>query len=296
MNELSGQKIGVIGLGLMGRPMAENLQTSGANVIVHNRSQGVIQELVQTGMMTTAATPAEMLKKTDVVILMLPDTAVVENIVYGENGLMDAATNGQLIIDMGTTRTDVTRKIGHDFRARQVDFIDAPVSGGKIGAEKATLTIMAGGTDAAIKRAAAIFAVLGSRLTHVGENGAGQIAKAANQVIVGLTIGAVAEALTLAKKAGADPEKVKHALKGGFADSPILDIHGGRMIDGTFTPGGKCTTQRKDMDQALILAEQVGIELPATALSRDLYDKVIEAGHGDLDHAALVLAIDEGNK
>jgi len=291
MKPLSAHTIGVIGLGLMGRPMAENLHAAGANVIILNRSQGVVRELEKTGM-TAAATPAEMLKKTDVVILMLPDTSVVENIVYGENGLMDNATNGQMIIDMGTTLTDVTRKMGRDFNARHVDFIDAPVSGGKIGAENASLTIMAGGTETAMERAKPLFGVLGAHLTHVGECGAGQIAKAANQVIVGLTIGAVAEALTLAKKAGANPEKVQAALKGGFADSPILQLHGGRMIRGDFTPGGKCTTQRKDMDQALILAEQVGLELPATSLSRDLYDKIIDAGHGDLDHAALVLAID----
>jgi len=292
MKTLSGKTIGVIGLGLMGRPMAENLHSAGANVVIHNRSQRVIQELEKIGM-TPADTPAEMLKKTDIVILMLPDTTVVENIIYGNSGLMAVAKNGQLVIDMGTTRTDVTRQIAKDFKNIGTEFIDAPVSGGKIGAENATLTIMAGGSDAAIERARPFFDILGARLTHVGDNGAGQIAKAANQVIVGLTIGAVAEALTLAKKAGADPEKVKQALKGGFADSPILDIHGGRMIAGTFAPGGKCSTQRKDMDQALILAEQVGLELPATSLSRDLYDKVIEAGHGDLDHAALVLAIDE---
>ena len=175
---------------------------------------------------------------------------------------------------------------------RDSDYVDAPVSGGTIGAENATLTIMAGGTDAAFKRAHPILNILGSRITHIGGAGTGQVAKAANQVIVGLNIGAVAEALTLAKHAGADPTKVREALAGGFADSRILEVHGQRMIDDTFEPGARATVQRKDMDQALELAAELGIELPATSLSRDLYDWLIENGGAELDHAALIKAID----
>ena len=166
------------------------------------------------------------------------------------------------------------------------------MSGGEIGAKDGTLTIMAGGTREAVSRAMPFFEVMGSHVTHVGDAGAGQIAKAANQVIVGLTIGAVAEALALAKRAGADPAKVREALQGGFAASRILEVHGQRMIDGVFVPGGKAATQRKDMQQALDLAASIGLELPATALSRDLYDRLIAAGGADLDHSGLYTVID----
>ena len=172
-------------------------------------------------------------------------------------------------------------------------YVDAPVSGGTLGAVDGNLVIMAGGTSAAVARAGPIFAVLGGRTTHVGGAGTGQVAKAANQVIVGLNIGAVAEALTLAAKAGADPAKVREALAGGFADSRILEVHGKRMVDGDFRPGGKVTTQAKDMSQALELAAELGFSLPATALNRDLYAKLIEAGHGNLDHSALIKVFDE---
>jgi 3-hydroxyisobutyrate dehydrogenase-like beta-hydroxyacid dehydrogenase len=283
MNTLDGQTIGFIGLGLMGKPMARNLKAAGAKMIVNNRSQGVVEELVAEGMTTGDIT------KADTVILMLPDTPTVETII---RDLLDGLRPGTLVIDMGTTKVIATRGFAEDVEAAGGVYIDAPVSGGSVGATSGTLSIMVGGTGAAIARAQPIFDVLGRRTTHVGPIGTGQIAKAANQVIVGLNIGAVAEALTLAKKAGADPARVREALGGGFADSRILELHGQRMIDGAFQPGGKCTTQRKDMDQALELAAELGFEMPATALSRDLYDTVIDAGHGDLDHSALIKAID----
>ncbi len=299
MTDLKGRKIGFIGLGLMGKPMARNLKAAGADMIIHNRSQGVIEELAQEGM-TPAKTPADLAATADIMIMMLPDTPAVEKVLRGPDGVVSGLVGGpvsgkgpgQLIIDMGTTKVIATRTFAKDVDAAGGQYIDAPVSGGTIGAEGGSLTIMAGGTDEALARAAPIFDVLGQSTTHVGPVGTGQVAKAANQVIVGLNIGAVAEALVLAKKAGADPAKVRDALKGGFADSRILEVHGLRMIDGSFEPGGKCVTQRKDMDQALELATELGFEMPATALSRDLYDKLIEAGLGDLDHSALIKAID----
>ncbi len=295
---LKGRKIGFIGLGLMGRPMARNLKAAGADIVIHNRSQGVIGELSDEGM-TPAETPADVagaIGENGAVIMMLPDTAAVEKVLMGPDGvvggLIGGSGPGPLIIDMGTTKVIATRAFARDVEAAGGHYIDAPVSGGTIGAEGGSLTIMAGGSDDALQRAAPIFGVLGQSTTHVGPAGTGQVAKAANQVIVGLTIGAVAEALVLARKAGADPARVRDALKGGFADSRILEVHGLRMIEGAFEPGGKCVTQRKDMDQALELATELGFEMPATALGRDLYDKVIEAGHGDLDHSALIKAID----
>lgn len=291
MTSLKGQTIGFIGLGLMGRPMARNLQAAGAGVIIHNRSQGVVEELAAEGM-TPAKTPAEVAGQADVVILMLPDTPAVETVLKGPDGVVSGLKEGALVIDMGTTKVMATRTFAKDVAAAGGDYIDAPVSGGTIGAEAGELTIMAGGSEDAIASAKPVFDVLGKTTTHVGPIGTGQVAKAANQVIVGLNIGAVAEALTLAKKAGADPARVRLALAGGFADSRILEVHGLRMVKGTFEPGGKCVTQRKDLSQALELADELGFELPATALNMALYDKVIQAGHGELDHSALIKALD----
>jgi len=291
MTTLQGQKTGFIGLGLMGKPMARNLANAGADLIVHNRSSASIDELVSEGM-AAGGSPSGTAQGADIIIMMLPDTPTVEKILLGENGVLVGLKPGSLVIDMGTTKVPVTRAFAKAVEDKGCDYLDAPVSGGTIGAENATLTIMAGGTDAAFKRAHPILNVLGSRITHIGSAGTGQVAKAANQVIVGLNIGAVAEALTLAKHAGADPAKVREALAGGFADSRILEVHGQRMIDDTFMPGARATVQRKDMDQALELAAELGIELPATSLSRDLYDWLIENGGADLDHAALIKAID----
>jgi len=291
MSSLKGLTIGFIGLGLMGKPMARNLKKAGARLFIHNRSQGVVKELSAEGM-TRGKTPADVAAKVDVVIMMLPDTPAVETVLSGPDGVVSGLRRGTLVVDMGTTKVISTRTFASVVETAGGDYVDAPVSGGTIGAEGGSLTIMAGGGEAAMKRAMPIFEVLGKSTTHVGPVGTGQVAKAANQVIVGLNLGAVAEALTLARKAGADPARVRQALKGGFADSRILEVHGQRMIDRTFKPGGKSTTQRKDLSQALELAEVLGFEMPATALCMGLYDKLIAAGHGELDHSALIKAID----
>jgi len=241
--------------------------------------------------MTQVNTPAEA-TAAGIVILMLSDTPAVEAVIKGPSGVLEKIGDGDLLIDMGTSTVSATRKLAAAVIARSSDYIDAPVSGGTIGAESGSLTIMAGGSESALIQAMPIFEVLGAKTTHVGDVGAGQIAKAANQIIVGLNIGAVAEALTLARRAGADPARVRAALSGGFADSRILEVHGQRMIDGAFAPGGKCVTQRKDMDQVLELAAELRLELPGTLLYRDLYDRVIADGHGELDHAALIKAIE----
>lgn len=291
MTTLADTHIGFIGLGLMGKPMARNLMLAGAHMTIHNRSQEVVRELTGEGM-TNGESPAGVAQAASTIITMLSDTPAVEKVMTGENGLIAALRPGSLVIDMSTTKVPATRELAAMVTKKGGEYVDAPVSGGTIGAEQGTLTIMAGGTAAAFERAHPIFAVLGSHVTHVGDVGAGQVAKAANQVIVGLNIGAVAEALTLARKAGVDPAKVREALRGGFADSRILEVHGQRMVERTFKPGAKCVTQRKDMDQAIELAASLGFELPATALSRELYDKLIAAGGGDLDHSALIKAID----
>jgi 3-hydroxyisobutyrate dehydrogenase-like beta-hydroxyacid dehydrogenase len=292
MTALKGQTIGLIGLGLMGQPMGRNLLDAGAELVVYNRSPEKIETMVAAGAVA-AASPEAVSKAADVVIIMSIDTKTVETILFGDDGVIGGVRNESLIIDMGTSDAEQTRGFAKLIEAARGRYIDAPVSGGTVGAEQATLTIMAGAEAADIERARPIFEVLGSRLTHIGKHGAGQVAKTANQMIVGLTIGAVAEALVLAKRAGADPAKVRDALKGGFADSRILDLHGERMITDNYEPGGKCATQCKDMELALALAEQVGLDLPGTRLNRELYVQAIEAGWGGLDHSVLYKVIDK---
>lgn len=279
--------IGFVGLGLMGKPMALNLQRAGAKVMVHNRSQQVVHELVDLGMQSANA-PAELARKTDVIIMMLTDTPAVESVLLSETGIVSGLEPGKLIIDMGTTAVMATKRFAQVVQQHACDYLDAPVSGGQIGAVESNLTIMTGGLEAAYRKAEPILQVLGTNITHVGDVGAGQVAKAANQIIVGLTIGAVAEAINLVQKCGVSAANVRQALRGGFAWSRIMELHGQRMIDGNFEPGGKSITQRKDLQQALELAQAVSADLPATRLNRDLYDELIARGDGELDHSALI--------
>jgi 2-hydroxy-3-oxopropionate reductase len=287
MRPLAGSTIGFIGLGLMGRPMSLNLQRAGAHLVIHNRSRAVVDELAAAGM-EAAASPRAVAERTAAVVLMLSDTPAVEAVLFGRDGLAEALRPGSLVVDMGTTAPMATRRFAARVAELGCDYVDAPVSGGQVGAQSAALTIMAGGTESAFARALPLLQALGRTITHVGEVGAGQVAKAANQVIVGLTIGAVAEAMVLAHRAGVAPERLRQALLGGFAASPILELHGDRMARHAFKPGAKATTQRKDLDQAVQLAAELGLELPATALCRDLYDRLIAEGDGELDHSALV--------
>jgi 3-hydroxyisobutyrate dehydrogenase-like beta-hydroxyacid dehydrogenase len=216
----------------------------------------------------------------------------VEAVLGGDDGILKGLRPGSLVIDMGTTAVTKTRGFAAQVVAAGGAYVDAPVSGGTLGAQGGSLTIMAGGEEEALERARPVLDFLGARLTHVGPVGTGQVAKAANQVIVGLNIGAVAEALMLAARAGADPAKVREALTGGFADSRILEVHGQRIIDGAFKPGAKAQTQLKDLVQALELAAELGIEMPATALSRELFDRLVAMDGEELDHSALIKVLD----
>jgi len=272
--------------------MCLNLHRAGIEPLVYNRSAPALQAVAELGI-KSAASPQSLAAECTVIIIMVADTAAVETVLLGEAGVITGLQPGSLIIDMGTTAALATREFAKRVYERGCDYVDAPVSGGVVGAEQASLAIMAGGSDTAFARALPILEVLGKNVTHVGDVSAGQVAKAANQVIVGLTIGAVAEALTLARRAGVDPAKVRAALRGGFAYSPIMELHGQRMIDGKFAPGGKVVTQRKDMFQALQLAAAFDLELPATALNMELYDELIEQGGGELDHSALIKVIDK---
>lgn len=287
---LEGYRLGFIGLGLMGRPMCLNLLRAGARVSAWNRSPGPVEEMRKEGA-SAAATPAEAASQADILIVMVADTPAVEQVLFGAQGIIEGLRPGTLVIDMGTTAVMPTREFARRIQAAGSDYIDAPVSGGDIGAIAGKLTIMAGGSDAAIARARPLFDVLGAAFTHVGEAGAGQVAKAANQIIVGLNIGAVAEALTLVQRAGVDPGKVREALMGGFAASRILEVHGQRMIDENFTPGARISTQHKDMTQAIELAALYHQRLPATELGANLYKTLMDQGLDNLDHSALIKAL-----
>lgn len=293
MAGLDGLTVGFIGLGLMGKPMARRLQAAGATLVVHNRSPGAVEELAAEGM-TAAQSPRDVAARVGAgpIVLMLTDTPAVAAVLQGADGVLEALEPGALVVDMGTTAVSTTRELAAAVAAADADYVDAPVSGGQVGAEAGTLTIMAGGTADAFTRAAPLFEAMGQRITHVGEVGAGQVAKAANQVIVALTIGAVSEALVLARKAGVDPARVRDAIRGGFAESRILELHGERMVEGDFSPGGRSTVQLKDVNQALDLAASLGVRLPALETNRDLFEALIEAGHGGLDHSGLIKAVD----
>ncbi len=293
MKPLAGRRIGFVGTGVMGRWMIGHLAAAGADLTIHNRSRAKAEAAAAPGI-RVADTPADAARGAEALILMVTDTAAVEAALFGVTGAASALAPGALVIDMGTTAVTATRDFAARLAGQGVDFVDAPVSGGEPAAREARLTIMAGGSGAALARARPLLDVLGNRITHVGEVGAGQVAKAANQIIVALTIGAVAEALTLAKRAGVDPARVREAIRGGFAESCILEIHGERMVTQAFEPGGRVKIQRKDVDQALALARSLGLDLPAAALSLTLWDEMIARGWGDLDHSALIKLIEAG--
>ena len=285
MKSLDSMNIGFIGLGLMGKPMARNLKRAGAQVSVYNRSRQKVDKMTKEGF-TPLASPAEA-AKSSVVICMVSDTAAVEEILFGDNGIINAAPADSLVIDMGTTEVGATRNFAIRLIEAGFHFVDAPVSGGEVGAIEGTLSIMVGASESDMQRVKPILDVLGKQVVHVGDAGSGQIAKAANQIIVGLTIGAVAEAFALARDGGADLDKVWQALSGGFADSRILQLHGRRMIEQNFVPGGTARTQHKDLSQALTFADSNATNLPSTELCRDLYEKLIRQGDGQMDHSAL---------
>lgn len=286
------EKVGFIGLGVMGRPMAHNLLSDGLEVIVHSRSPGPVEELVAAGA-GRADTPSELAGGVDVVITMLPDTPDVELVLFEARGVMDGIHRGAIVIDMSTIRPSSARAAAERLAERGVDMLDAPVSGGERGAIDATLSIMVGGPEDAFARALPILQVLGERVTHLGGAGAGQIAKACNQLIVGATIQAVGEALVLAAKARVDPAVVREALLGGFAGSRILESHGLRMLDRDFAPGFRSGLHRKDARIVIETAEELGSPTPSFAVAAAGLDALVEAGRGDLDHSALVTLLEE---
>jgi 2-hydroxy-3-oxopropionate reductase len=282
------ETIGFIGLGIMGKPMARNLLRAGYPVVVHSRSQGPVDELVAAGA-ERASTPNEVASRSTVIVTMLPDTPDLELVVRGAYGLLGALGAGHLLVDMSTVDPIATRHLADVVQETGAGYVDAPVSGGQKGAEDATLSIMIGGSEADVARAMPIFEAVGKTITHVGDVGAGQVTKAANQLVVAATIQAVAEALTLAEVAGVDPAMVRRALLGGFAASRILDVHGQRMLDDNFQPGFRARLHLKDLRIVKKTAIELGLEVPALDAVFQQMDALVDSGRGELDHSALVL-------
>ncbi len=284
--------VGFIGLGIMGKPMARNLMKAGYPLVVHNRSQGAVEELSREGA-KRASSPQETAAQSEVLITMLPDSPDVEQVLAGERGAFGGIRSGALLIDMSTISPVVARRLAKEADAKGVSMLDAPVSGGEAGAINATLSIMVGGSAGAFERALPIFQVMGKNIVHIGEAGAGQVTKAANQVVVGLTIAAVGEALVLASKAGVNPAKVRQALLGGFAQSRILDAHGQKMLDRNFKPGFRIRLHEKDLSIALAAGKEYGVPLMLTAIVDQMMNSMKANGKGDLDHAGLVTLIEQ---
>lgn len=284
-------KLGFIGLGIMGQPMALNLRKYGHALWVHGRRPTTMNVLVEAG-----ATPCNSARgvaaNADIVFLMVSDTPDVEAIVLGENGLIHEMRPGQIVVDMSTISPVATRRIARELETRGVEMLDAPVSGGEVGAVNATLSIMVGGKAAAFERVKPYFDCLGKNVVHIGDSGAGQVAKACNQIVVGVTIEAVSEALAFARKNGVDAAKVRAALMGGFAGSRILEVHGQRMLDREYKPGFKVRLHQKDMRIVMETAHQLGLGLPAAALVAQQLNALMGRGDAELDSAAIMKVVE----
>ena len=286
------ERIGFIGLGIMGKPMSQHLIKAGYALTVLDRVPELQNEVVEAGA-HTGASPKQVAESSDVIITMLPDSPDVEEVVLGKNGVLEGLRSGSLFIDMSTILPSTARRVTDAVRKKGADGLDAPVSGGQVGAQNATLSIMVGGSANAFARAKPIFEKMGKNIVHVGEAGAGQVTKAANQVVVAVTIAAVSEALLLAAKAGVDPVKVREALLGGFAQSRILDLHGNRMLQRNFQPGFKIKLHRKDLSIVLNTARELGLALPTSAGVAELMNAAIANGGAELDHSALVTMLEK---
>jgi len=283
-------KLGFVGLGIMGKPMAGHLIAAGHEVFLHSRS-GVPAELKEKGG-KPCGSPQEVARSAETVFLMVPDTPDVERVLFGENGIASGLTRGKAVVDMSSISPIATKEFAQRINGLGCDYLDAPVSGGEVGAKQATLTIMVGGPEATFNKVKPLFDLMGKNITLVGGNGDGQTCKVANQIIVALTIEAVGEALLFASKAGADPAKVRQALMGGFASSRILEVHGERMIKRTFQPGFRIELHQKDLNLALSGARALGLSLPNTAGTQQLFSACVANGGAGWDHSGLVRALE----
>jgi 2-hydroxy-3-oxopropionate reductase len=283
-------KLGFIGLGIMGAPMAAHLIKAGHEVFLHTR--GKVPADLLTGKAAACSSASEVAEKADIIFMMLPDTPDVDKVLFGENGVSAGLSKGKTVVDMSSISPMDTKVFAGKINGLGCDYLDAPVSGGEVGAKAASLTIMVGGPESAFELVRPLFELMGKNITLVGGSGDGQTCKVANQIIVALNIAAVGEALLFASKAGADPAKVRQALMGGFASSRILEVHGERMIKRTFAPGFRIGLHQKDLNLALNGARALGLALPQTAGAAQLMQACAANGMQDLDHSALVRALE----
>ena len=285
-------KIGFIGLGIMGKPMAKNLIKAGYSLVVHNRSRVKVDELVKSGA-TAATSPKEVASATDVIITMLPNSPDVELVALGPNGIKKGARNGQLFIDMSTINPLISQKIAQELSSVSVAMIDAPVSGGEKGAIDATLSIMAGGESPDFERALPIFNALGKTITHMGALGSGGFTKLANQIIVAINLTAIGEALVFGSKAGVDPQKMIRALSGGLAGSKCLDQKSEKILNGDFTPGFKIDLHAKDLNLIADAARSIGAPIPTAAFVEQLFAALRVRGRGGMDHSGVITLFED---
>ena len=282
--------LGFIGLGIMGAPMAGHLVAAGHRVHVHTR--GRIPAAIAESSATRCTSAKTVAERADIIFLMVPDTPDVESVLFDERGIAAGLAPGKTVVDMSSISPLATREFARKIRALGCDYLDAPVSGGEVGAKNATLTIMVGGEEAVFERVRPLLERMGKNITLVGGNGDGQTAKVANQIVVALTIEAVAEALLFASRAGADPARVRQALMGGFASSKVLEVHGDRMVRRAFEPGFRIELHQKDLNLALASARTLGIALPNTATAQELFSACIAQGGRAWDHSAMVRALE----
>ena len=287
------EKVGFIGLGIMGQPMAKNLMEAGYELVVHNRSPEKAEELAKEGNATAAASPGQVAQACDIVITMLPDSPDVEAVVAGEGGVLEGIRDGALLVDMSTISPVVTEELAAKVRERGASMLDAPVSGGDVGAIEGALSIMVGGSEEDFERARPLFDVMGKVATHVGPIGAGQVVKACNQIVVALTIEAVSEALVLGSKGGVAPEKLVEALSGGLAGSAVMEAKKEKFFSHDFEPGFRIELHHKDLGIALAAGREYGVALPATAIVDQMLEALKAKGRGDRDHSALLTLLEE---
>ena len=286
------ERIGFIGLGIMGKPMARNILKAGYPLVAYNRTPAKARALEVEGA-TLCTSPREVAQRSDVLFTMVSDSPAVEKVVLGEQGVAEGGRAGMVVVDMSSISPIVTMRIAAKLMDQGIEMLDAPVSGGEEGAINGTLSIMVGGKPEVFQRIRPVFQKMGKNVIHVGENGAGQTCKLCNQIVVGIAIEAVGEALVFAMKAGVDPRKVREALLGGFAQSRVLDLHGQRMLDRNFEPGGKARFHQKDMENALSAAREFRVSLPGTALVVQMWNALAALGREELDHSALVTILED---
>jgi 2-hydroxy-3-oxopropionate reductase len=286
------ERIGFIGLGIMGKPMAKNLMDAGYDLTVHNRSPQKAHELGEAGA-TVAESPREVAQNSDVVITMLPDSPQVREVVAGEGGVLEGLSEGSLLIDMSTISPVVTEELAEAVKEKGASMLDAPVSGGDVGAIEGTLSIMVGGEEGDFERAMPLFEAMGKTVTHVGPTGAGQVTKAANQVVVALTIEAVSEALVLGSAGGVAPEKILDVLSGGLAGNKVMEVKREKFLTREFEPGGKVEFHLKDLGIALAAGREYGVALPVTEVVNQLFEALMARGRGGWDHSALLSLVED---